>query len=87
MQEEIDRLRALVGPDEASYATLSADLAAAADDARAREHEMGELRAKVLLLERQLRRSERRNYVLSQWARLGRGVGRGVRRVVGAARR
>ncbi len=87
MQEEIDRLRALIGPDEVSYTTLQADLAASSADARVREQELGDLRGRVLLLERRLRRSERRTVVVAQCLRIQRGVMRQVRRWFGAARR
>ncbi len=87
MQEEIDRLRALIGPDEVSYDTLLADLAASSADAQVREKELGELRGRVLLLERRLRRSERRNVAVAQCLRIKRGVTRQVRRWFGAAQR
>jgi hypothetical protein len=83
MQDEIERLRALVGPDERSYTDLGDDLAAAADDAKLREAELGQLRAKVVLLERSLHRAERRNAGVAQVLRVRRGVWRRVRRAFG----
>lgn len=83
MQDEIDRLRALVGPDERSYAALADDLAAASAAAKEREAELGALRARVLLLERDLHRAERRNAAVAQVLRVRRGVARRVRRLVG----
>ena len=85
MQEEIDRLRALVGPDEVAYATLQDDLAAASEEARARETELGALRGRLLLVERQLHRAERRNGLVAQYLRIQRGVVRRVRGLFRAA--
>ncbi|MFZ4718042.1 MAG: hypothetical protein ACOYMR_01370 [Ilumatobacteraceae bacterium] len=83
MQDEIDRLRALVGPDERSYTALADDLAAASAGAKEREAELGALRSRVLLLERDLHRSERRNAMVAQVLRVRRGVARRLRRLVG----
>jgi predicted nucleic acid-binding Zn-ribbon protein len=83
MQDEIDRLRALVGPDERSYAEVVAELATASEDAREREAELGALRARVLLLERALGRAERRNAGLATVQRVVRGLRRRVRRLFG----
>ena len=83
MQDEIDRLRALIGPDERSYAELVSQLTAASDDAKAREHELGDLRARVVLLERAVHRAERRNAGIAQAQRIVRGVRRRLLRLVG----
>lgn len=83
MQDEIDRLRALVGPDERSHAALSQQLAAAIDDARAREAELGALRARIVVLERDLQRAERRNAAVAQLLRVRRGLARRARRLLG----
>lgn len=83
MQDEIDRLRALVGPDERDYASLAEDLAAASAEAKQREAELGALRSRVLLLERSLQRAERRNTAVAQVLRVRRGIARRLRRLVG----
>ncbi len=83
MQDEIERLRALVGPDERSYTDLGDDLAAATDDAMLRVAVLALLRAMVVLLERSLPRAERRNAGVAQVLRVRRGVWRRVRRAFG----
>ena len=62
---EVERLRALVGPDEASYQQLRVDLWAARDAAFGAEMAAGELRGQVKVLEGQVARAQRN----SKWLR------------------
>lgn len=57
---ELERLRALVGPDEVAAARRAADLDAAVERIRVHEAEMGALRGRIAVLERDLRRAEQR---------------------------
>jgi len=56
---ELERLRALVGPSEDSYAKLRQDVLGARDAARAAEAEAGRLRARILVLEADVARARR----------------------------
>lgn len=60
--DEIDRLRALVGPTESSYADLRAEIAGARDDARQTESELGQLRAEITGLRIDLHRARQDQY-------------------------
>ncbi|MFZ9481619.1 MAG: hypothetical protein ACO3AV_01885 [Ilumatobacteraceae bacterium] len=57
---ELERLRALVGPDEAAAARRAADLDEAVERIRRHETELGLLRGRIAVLERDLRRAEQR---------------------------
>lgn len=57
MSEELDRLRALVGPSEVSYEQLRADVRRAEEQARAAEHEAGALRGQIEEMSVQLSRA------------------------------
>lgn len=57
LRAEIDRLQALVGPSEQSYADLRQDLLAARDTAKGAEAEAGVLRGRVAELEVALARA------------------------------
>jgi len=59
LRAEVERLRALVGPDEAAYQQLRVDLWAARDAAFGAEMAAGELRGQVKILEGQLDRAQR----------------------------
>jgi hypothetical protein len=59
LQAEVERLRALVGPDEQSYIKLRTDLWAARDAAIGAEMEAGQLRGRVHALESELVRARR----------------------------
>lgn len=59
LRAEVERLRALVGPDEAAYQQLRVDLWSARDAAFGAEMAAGELRGQVKVLEGQLARAER----------------------------
>lgn len=59
LRAEVERLRALVGPDEAAYQQLRVDLWAARDAAFGAEMAAGELRGQVRILEGQLARAQR----------------------------
>ncbi|MEY3361935.1 MAG: hypothetical protein RL531_1654 [Actinomycetota bacterium] len=59
LRAEVERLRALVGPDEAAYQQLRVDLWAARDAAFGAEMAAGELRGQVRILEGRLARAER----------------------------
>lgn len=79
--EELDRLRALVGPTESSYVELRDQLAAAQDAVRAAEAENGRLRGRITELELDLHRARQDQFHLQRLALSP------VRRVVHAARR
>lgn len=55
--DELERLRALVGPSEAAYGQLSADLDAAVAEARSAELEAGALRGRLAEMSVQLARA------------------------------
>lgn len=57
---ELERLRAIVGPDEAAASQRAADLDAAVERIRRHEAELGALRGRIAVLERDLRRAEQR---------------------------
>jgi hypothetical protein len=57
LRAEVDRLRGLVGPTEASYADLRRELATASDLVRAAEAANGSLRGRVVELEFELARA------------------------------
>jgi predicted nucleic acid-binding Zn-ribbon protein len=59
LRAEVERLRALVGPDEASYQQLRVDLWAARDAAFGAEMAAGELRGQVKVLEGEVVRAQR----------------------------
>lgn len=59
LQAEVTRLRELVGPDEAAYASLKIELWAARDSAFGAEMATGELRGQVKVLEGQLAQATR----------------------------
>jgi hypothetical protein len=59
LRDEVERLRALVGPSEDSYEKLRLDVLGARDAARAAEIASGALRARVLQLEVMLSGYER----------------------------
>ncbi|MFM8305039.1 MAG: hypothetical protein ACKOA9_12225 [Actinomycetota bacterium] len=59
LRAEVERLRALVGPDEAAYQRLRVDLWSARDAAFGAEMAAGELRGQVKILEGRLARAER----------------------------
>lgn len=59
---EIDRLRALVGPSEASYAELRAELSNARDAVKAAEAENGRLRGELTELRIDLHRARQDQY-------------------------
>ena len=60
--DELDRLRALVGPTESSYDDLRAENAAARDEARQTETELGHLRAEITGLRADLHRAQQDQY-------------------------
>jgi multidrug resistance efflux pump len=59
---ELDRLRALVGPSEASYEQLRAELAHARDAIRASEAQLGRLRGELTELRVDLARARQDQY-------------------------
>jgi hypothetical protein len=59
LRAEVIRLRALVGPDEATYQQLRVDLWAARDAAFGAEMAAGELRGQIKVLEGQVVRAQR----------------------------
>lgn len=59
LQAEVERLRELVGPDEAAYSSLKIELWAARDSAFGAEMAAGELRGQVKVLEGQLAQANR----------------------------
>lgn len=60
--DEIDRLRALVGPTEASYEDLQVELANARNAVRAAEADNGRLRAEITELRIDLHRARQDQY-------------------------
>ena len=59
LQDEVARLRSLVGPSEKSYEDLVKDAQGARDAARRAELEAGRLRGQVVELENEVRRWQR----------------------------
>ena len=62
MIEELDRLRALVGPNESSYSDLRSEIAAARDEGRWSDAELGNLRAEITGLRVELHRAQQDQY-------------------------
>lgn len=60
--DEIERLRALVGPTESSYADLRTEIATARDEGRQAETELGHLRAEITGLRVDLHRARQDQY-------------------------
>ncbi len=84
LRAEIDRLRALVGPNEQSYIDLRQDLLAARDAARGAQAVAGTLRGRVLELEVAVTRATQdqehfQRLVFDQLRRASRRLGRAVR--------
>jgi hypothetical protein len=65
LRAEVERLRALVGPDETSYVQLRTDLWGARDAAIGAEMEAGQLRGRVTALENELLRAQRNHRLLT----------------------
>ena len=81
LRRELDRLRALVGPDERTYEDLCADLAAARDAVKSAETEAGCLRGTITEMNVELHRARQDQFHLQRVAlRPVAGVVRRLRR-------
>ena len=81
LRTEVERLRALVGPSEKSYAELKADARDAREAARRAELEVGRSRATIVELQNDVRRWQRdfvwfRDRVIRRLPLLGRFLNR-----------
>lgn len=85
LRAEVERLRALIGPSDVSYAALQDDVAGAREAARLAEAEAGALRGQIAELHVQLARARQdqervqraRDLVVSARRRAARAVRRG----------
>lgn len=72
--DELERLRSLVGPSEASYRRLNADLDAAVEQTRSAELAAGELRGRLEEMSVQLARARQDQDTLQRRREMGAGA-------------
>lgn len=84
--DELARLRRLVGPSEVSYGELRADLHAASEQLRRLEHEVGELRGRQTEMDVQLERARQDQERYQVWFERWRATWALPRRAVGKLR-